>query len=67
MPAVIDDAFRMVGHISKLKQVTLVAPVFEENQEKIFKSLKSDKGRLLQVLVNLLSNALKFSNSGSSI
>jgi len=33
----------------------------------IFNSLSGDKNRLRQVLVNLLSNSLKFSDSGSKI
>ena len=63
----IDDAFKVVAHLAGLKKVTLEAPALTSEMMAIFKSIQGDKNRLRQVLVNLLSNSLKFSNVDSKI
>ena len=67
LPKVIDDAFKVVAHLASLKKVTLEAPVLTSEVMAIFQSIQGDKNRLRQVLVNLLSNSLKFSNAESKI
>ena len=64
---VVKDAFSVVGHIARLKEITLELPTLKQEELNIFKSIKNDKSRLMQALVNLLSNSLKFSNKGSKI
>lgn len=67
LPKLIDDSFKMVAHVASLKKVKLEGPELNKDQQMIFNSLSGDKNRLRQVLVNLLSNSLKFSDSGSKI
>lgn len=49
--------------MAKQKNVELVAP--EITRE--FKSIYGDKRRYIQVIINFLSNSLKFSSQGSKI
>ncbi len=64
---VIKDAFKVVQHIANENRVQLLAPEFKENEEIFFRAIFGDRNRYQQVLVNFLSNSLKFSDSGSCI
>ena len=64
---VIKHAFKLVSHIASVKQVELVLPLITDQMMKVFSRINSDKNRIQQVFVNLLSNSLKFSNTNSRI
>lgn len=52
-------------HVANLKKVKLVeVPISEEDAE-ILSAIYGDEGRIMQVMINFLSNSLKFSNKGS--
>lgn len=59
--------FKLVEHIARKKNVRLVvAPV--SKQDSIFlDNINGDENRFLQVVINFLSNSLKFSNQNSEI
>lgn len=59
--------FKLVDHIARKKNVRLVvAPV--SKQDSIFlDNINGDENRFLQVIINFLSNSLKFSNQNSEI
>ena len=64
---VLKNAFKVVDHIARLKNVTLEAPDLSSELVEIFSKLEGDKNRILQVLVNLLNNSLKFSQQNGKI
>lgn len=64
---VIEDAFRVVQHYADQRKVRIVAPDLPEDKKSFFKSIHGDKNRFQQILVNFLSNSLKFSDEGSKI
>ena len=37
------------------------------NQEKLFENIFGDQGRYEQILINFISNAIKFTNHGSEV
>lgn len=57
----------MVSHNADKKKVALIAPECLKEHRFHYNSLNGDFGRLTQVLINLLSNSLKFSLSNSQI
>lgn len=60
---VINKAFSLVSHVAEKKNVTLKYPKVENPQENFyFSSIYGDKHRFLQVIINFLSNSLKFSS-----
>lgn len=58
----IDAALELVGNIKETKKINCVIDIHSE-----VNSLKADWQMSLQVMVNLLSNAFKFSNAQSSV
>lgn len=60
----IENSFQVVSHIANLKGVALVKPQLESREKMLFTKIEGDPSRYQQVLVNLLSNALKFSSQG---
>lgn len=63
---VIEKAFFIVDHIANMKRIKLVKLISKDN-EKNFAQIFGDERRFIQILVNFLSNALKFSNKCSQI
>lgn len=65
---VIQRAFSLVSHVANKKDVFLEEPVIL-NQDEVpyYSAIYGDDNRYLQVIINFLSNSLKFSNSGSKI
>ena len=62
----IDEAFIVVSHIAKTKNITLVPPVLDDDEDrKYFQTLNGDKSRFIQVIINFVSNSLKFSKCDS--
>jgi signal transduction histidine kinase len=64
---VISKAFDVVGHIASKKRVILECKSPSERDSTYFSSVNGDETRFLQVIINFLSNSLKFSQEGSKI
>lgn len=58
---IVDEAFLSVGHVAEKLSITLALECSQDQR------LDCDRDRIIQVLVNLLSNALRFAPSGSRI
>ena len=60
-------AFTVVSHVADSKNVTLQLNYINKSEKQYYNGLYGDKSRFLQVLINLLNNALKFSNRDSKV
>lgn len=67
MLKVIEDAFMVVSHVAKMKRVSLKSPVIDNADLVLFQSIEGDSHRFQQIMVNLLSNSLKFSQQESEV
>jgi signal transduction histidine kinase len=63
----IKKVFDLVGHVAQKKNVQLVLLPPAKREEPYFNAIYGDESRFVQVIINFLSNSLKFSNSGSKI
>ena len=63
----IEEAFFQVSHLAQKKSITLQLPDVPHQLEDYFATLYGDKNRYIQILVNFLSNAIKFSEPGSKV
>lgn len=62
----IGQAYAIVEHYASLKQITFETHI-EEEERYLFECIEGDERRYLQILINFLSNAIKFSNKGGKI
>ncbi len=62
----IGQAYAIVEHYASLKQITFETDI-EEEERYLFECIEGDERRYLQILINFLSNAIKFSNKGGKI
>ena len=64
---VIEQAFKIVEHHADVKRVTLKFHEVLAADKNVYKHIYGDKNRFLQVIINFLSNSLKFSKTGSEV
>jgi signal transduction histidine kinase len=57
----------VVGFQAERQKIKLKDPNLALNEYEIFKKIRGDSRRYLQIMINFLSNALKFSNRSSEI
>jgi signal transduction histidine kinase len=67
MTETVKKAFGVVGHVAEKKNVTLVFEPIDPSEEAYYEGVYGDENRFMQVIINFLSNSLKFSNSGSQV
>ncbi|KAL4432481.1 hypothetical protein ABPG74_013335 [Tetrahymena malaccensis] len=61
---VLQEIQQMMQPLAKNKQNTIIVQVEEAIQNKVV-NFQSDKYRIRQILINLISNSIKYTNSGS--
>ena len=57
----IENAFNIVRHQANAKDIELLGPKSEDRNYEVLQVLLGDERRYTQILVNFLSNAIKFS------
>ena len=65
--AVIKNAFEILNFQAKEKNIKLILEIMPEDKEYLFKSLMGDKNRYSQIILNFLSNAVKFTNQNGKV
>ena len=63
----VKSAFEVVRHVASKKKIQLVAPSVSFCDHKFYKAVNGDRDRIMQVIINFLSNSIKFSNPNSQI
>lgn len=64
----IEKAFSVVSHVAERKSVTLERSAIDDGEnDQYFSQIYGDENRFMQVIINFLSNSLKFSDHGSKI
>ena len=63
----IKAAFHIVHDMAAQRDITLTAVIDEQKHLGLVQSILGDEQRYQQILLNFLSNALKFSNKGGDV
>jgi signal transduction histidine kinase len=63
----VKQAYSVVQHNADRKGLQLVGPIIQPETQQFFDAVYCDKSRLIQVVVNFLSNSIKFSSQNSKI
>jgi signal transduction histidine kinase len=56
-----------VSHAASMKNIALIGPELNEDHEAYFNQVYGDQSRFMQILINFLSNSIKFSERNSKI
>lgn len=59
---VIERAFSVVSHVADKKSVALLLDPISAEHEPYYSEIYGDSNRFMQVIINFLSNSLKFSD-----
>ena len=62
----VKNTFTILDFLASQKKVKLSIQI-SPNQEKLFENIYGDQGRYEQILINFISNAIKFTNHGSEV
>ena len=65
---VIEETFNLNKKFANDKNINLLGPLYSDKQDSVFfQRLYGDNRRYLQVLVNFVTNAIKFTPSGGTV
>ena len=64
---VIENSFRVIKHYADKKFVKLICSQLPANEHEVFSQISGDARRYMQIIINFLSNALKFFEDNSKI
>lgn len=67
MSDVFKCAFAVIQHVADTKNVYLELAPISDQEKTYYDQIYGDRSRFLQVIINFLSNALKFSNKDSKV